>query len=83
MISVPTLSPYDIRQRKTIARWITELKKQQTLHVIIFALEFSSFRTNVPAYIACMRLNYSSVYCMADLLSFEIAPWTTYINQES
>ena len=78
--SFPTI--HDIRRGKTIQGWIRESRKQRQLLMMIMALEFTSFFTNLPAGLMYLAMNYTSCeICLNSVFLKSISPWAFYMNQ--
>ena len=80
MTSNPTI--HDVRRAKTIKGWIQESKKQKKLLIMIIALEFTCFFTNLPASLMYFAMNYTSCeICKENVILRNICPWAFFVNQ--
>ena len=80
--SNPAPTIHEIRRGKTIREWIKESKKQRRLLIMIIALEFTSFFTNLPSCLMYFAMNYSSCkMCRESHILRNISPWAFYVNQ--
>ena len=80
MTSNPTI--HDVRRGKTINEWIQESKKQKKLLIMIIALEFTSFFTNLPACLMYFVVNYSPCeICRDNVILRNMCPWVFFVNQ--
>ena len=78
MSSNPTI--HDVRRGKTINGWIQESRKQRKLLIMIIALEFTCFFTNLPASLLYFALNHTSCELCRDNVIFKnICPWALFI----
>ena len=80
--SNPAPTIHEVRRGKTIAEWIKESKKQRRLLIMVLALEFTSFFTNLPSCLMYFAMNYSSCkMCGESHILRNISPWAFYVNQ--
>ena len=78
--SSPTI--HDIRRAKTIQGWIQESNKQRRLLIMVLALEFTCFFTNLPAGLIYIAMNYTTCdICRESVILRNICPWAFYVNQ--
>ena len=78
--SNPTI--HDIRRAKTIQGWIQESNKQRRLLIMVLALQFTCFFTNLPAALMYIAMNYTSCdICRESVFLRNISPWAFYVNQ--
>ena len=77
--SAPTI--HDIRRGKTIQGWIQESNKQRRLLLMVIALEFTCFFTNLPAALMYLVINYTTCdICRESVILRNISPWAFYVN---
>ena len=73
---------HDIRRGKTMQGWIQESKKQRRLLIMVVALEFTCFFTNLPAGLMYWAINYTPCQiCRESVILRNILPWAFYVNQ--
>ena len=81
-ITTSNATIHDIRRGKTIQGWIQESNKQRRLLLMVVALEFTCFFTNLPAGLMYIAMNYTTCdICRESVILRNISPWAFYVNQ--
>ena len=80
LTSKPTI--HNIQRGKTTQEWIQESKKQRRLLIMVVALEFTCFFTNLPAGLMYIVMNYTICnICRESVILRNISPWDFCLNQ--
>ena len=78
--SPPTI--HEIRRGKTIQGWAKEATKERKLLIMIIALEFTSFFTNLPCALMYIAMNYFHCdICRESDILRNMSPWLFCVNQ--